>query len=72
MLPDTQEHFLRHIVRFRCITQHPSGQTYHARQMAANQLGCRPLVAGANAPNQLIVRIPHGVIANSDLRPAPC
>jgi hypothetical protein len=38
--------------------------------MTPDELCGRPSVAGADSPNQFLVRIPHGVNADSDKRAA--
>ena len=68
MFPDSEEDFLRHVFCFGMVAKHPPGKTHHSGKMAAYQLGCGALVAHAHTSHQFLVRIPHGLQANSENR----
>src|SRR5690606_3377768 len=70
VFPDAEKNFLCDIFCFRRIAEHPASKSDHARQVPANELGGRPLVAGADTAHQFLVRIPHGLEANSAKRSA--
>jgi hypothetical protein len=70
MLPDAEKNLLRHILGFGWIAKHPAGETNHSGKMTANEFGRGALVARADTTHQFLVRIPHGLEANSEKRSA--
>jgi hypothetical protein len=70
MLPDAQKDLLRHVFRLSLICEHPPCETDHARKVTANEFGRGALVAGADPTHQFLVRISHGLEADSENRSA--
>jgi hypothetical protein len=68
VLPDTKENFLGDILSFGVVAEHSPRQTDHSREMPADEFGRGALVARADTAHQFLVRIPHGLEANSEKR----